>query len=197
MKVFIYDNGYNLNNYIKILNALNIETVISNHPNKSDDCNALLLTGGGDICPAFYGVRPDVYDLYDSITDISETYLIKNFILKNKKILGICKGLQVINVFFGGTLKTIDKPEILNHYSFNKDLFHEIVDANGNRYTVNSMHKQQIDKLGVGLKVNAVSKNGIIEAISHEKYDVFAVQFHPERLSFNDAIKFYKKFLLN
>ena len=102
--------------------------------------------------------------------------------------------MQVLNVFFGGSLETIPDKIISNHYTFAKDIQHEITYNNGDKIIVNSMHKQRINNLGKGLKVEAISCDGTIEAISHDKYKVYGVQFHPERLSEEFCNNFYKKF---
>ena len=194
MKVFIYDNGLKLTNYIKAITNLHSTPILSKDLSKIAECDSLLLTGGGNICPAFYGEKNEEYYEYDYLTDISEFYLIKQCLIKNKQIVGICKGMQVLNVFFGGSLESIPDKIISNHYTFSKDLTHEITYTNGNKIIVNSMHKQRINGLGKGLKVEAISNDGTIEAISHEKYKVYGVQFHPERLSEEFSDNFYGKF---
>lgn len=194
MKVFIYDNGLKLTNYIKAVNYCNSTPILSKDLSKIEDCDALLLTGGGNICPAFYGEKNEEYYEYDYLTDISEFYLIKEFLRKNKQIVGICKGMQVINVFFGGSLENISDKIIGYHYTFSKDINHEITYLNGNKLTVNSMHKQRVKRLGDNLKIEAISKDGTIEALSHKRHKVYGVQFHPERLSVEFCKNFYKQF---
>ncbi len=194
MKVFIYDNGLKLNSYIKAITYCNSTPVFSKDLSKSSDCDALLLTGGGNICPAFYGEKNEEYYEYDYLTDISEFYLIKEFLRKNKQIVGICRGAQVLNVFFNGSLEFVPDKILSNHYTFSKDIEHEITYKNGRKIIVNSMHKQRINKLGDGFIIEASAYDGTIEAISHSKYKVYGVQFHPERLSVDFCKNFYGKF---
>lgn len=194
MKVFIYDNSLKLSAYLKAITYCNSTPVFSKDLSKSKDCDALLLTGGGNICPAFYGEKNEEYYSYDYLTDISEFYLIKEFLKDNKQIVGICRGMQVLNVFFGGSLEFIPDKISLNHYTFSKDVEHEITYKDKSRIIVNSMHKQRINRLGENFIVDAISNDGTIEAISSSQYKVYGVQFHPERLSVDFCKNFYKKF---
>ncbi len=194
MKVFIYDNGYILSSYVKAVLSVNSTPILTKDLSKFNECDALLLTGGGNICPAFYGEALKPYDNCDYLTDISEMYLLKECIKNNKQVVGICKGMQVINVFFNGSLESIPNSAINTHYTFSKDILHKITLKNGESVTVNSMHKQRIKVLGNGLQIEAYSKDGTIEAISHKHHKVFGVQFHPERMNIEICKKFYSKF---
>ncbi len=194
MKVFIYDNGYKLTSYIKAVLSVNSTPILTKDLSKLNDCNALLLTGGGDICPAFYGESVNLYGNYDYLTDIAEFYLLKECIKTKKQVVGVCKGMQLINVFFNGSLDSLPDDRLSNHYTFSKDVSHQITLKNGNTFTVNSMHKQRIKNLGDNLQIEAVSSDGIIEAISHKSYKVFGVQFHPERMDLDILKKFYSHF---
>ncbi len=194
MNVFIYDNGYKLTSYVKAVLAVNSTPVLTKDLSKLKECDALLLSGGGDICPAFYGEALNPYGNYDYLTDICELYLLKECIKTKKQVVGICKGIQVINVFFNGTLHGVPNNVISNHYTFSKDVLHNITLKNGKTFTVNSMHKQRIKNLGNDLQIEAVSDDGTIEAISHRRYKVFGVQFHPERMDLDILKKFYSNF---
>ena len=194
MKIFIYDNGYNLTNYVNAVKKCNCTPILTKNLIEHQFCDALLLTGGGDIHPSFYGEPPLDYIYYNTQTDISEMYLLNAFLKKNKQIIGVCKGMQVINVYFGGTLEYIYDPQLNNHYALNKDVKHIVFDNLKNKKIVNSSHKQRIKNLGYGLNIEERSKDGTIEAISHKKYKVYGVQYHPERLSEYEMLSFYKKF---
>ncbi len=192
MKVFVYDNDLILTNYIVALKSANLTPVFTKDLSKIDDCDALLLTGGGNIYPAFYG-KPDLFDNYDYLTDISEFYLLKRALFSKKPIVGVCKGMQVINVFFNGTLEDVNSKDIKNHYTFEKDLYHEIITKDNKRLIVNSMHKQRIKDLGESLVGEAPPPDKTIEAISCKTYKILGVQFHPERMNNQACIDFYKK----
>ncbi len=199
MKVFVLDNGRNLTNYINALKECKCKVVFSKNIEKSKRCDALVLTGGGDVLPYFYGQNKSSSDNVDVNLDISEFTLIKNFVSSGKKILGICKGMQILNVYFGGTLyKNIP-------YHFNKkyDLYHTVRVENpcflsqlySNKFIVNSAHKQAINKLGENLTVLAKSNDDIIEAIKHKTLPIIATQFHPERLAENFRKPFFNYFI--
>lgn len=146
-------------------------------------CDGLVLTGGiNDVNPKYYNEEPIKekeykYDEYPLIKNI-----VNLFVNANKPILGICAGLQEINVIFGGTLHQ----KIPNHYL--RDGSKHIIEVKGNTLLydiyskntieVNSYHKQAIKDLAKGFKISAISKDGIIEGI--EKDNIIAVQWHPE-----------------
>lgn len=138
---------------------------------------ALLLSGGGDMHPAFYGQPLTHSKSIDINRDRLELCMLEAFLTLRKPVLGICRGLQVINVYFGGTL--------LQHMdghsqTDDKDSLH-IVEWLGKTVEVNSAHHQAVDSLGKGLSVSAVSSDGIIEAVSHDSLPIHAYQWHPER----------------
>ena len=159
------------------------------------DMDGLLITGGEDINPKLYS-QDDVKshrlsDEYDNF----EIELIKAFHKLNKPIFGICRGLQIINVAFKGTLyQDIDKDyqdlkrRHLHNYHKGK-LSHRVKIAEDSfldhiyhkkEMMVNSYHHQAVKDLGEGLKVSAYSDDGLIEAFEAEK--IIAVQWHPEKI---------------
>jgi putative glutamine amidotransferase len=166
-------------------------------------CNAIVFTGGEDVHPAVYN-KPDYLPLCypDDISidrDDFEMKLMQHAENEFLPVLGICRGLQFINVYYGGTLI----PDIptwgkYNHSKVNPttDRYHKVsVDVNSWLYsivgkksgTINSAHHQSADRVGKGLVANAFSKDGIIEGL--EKKDpengpfLCLVQWHPERMT--------------
>jgi len=149
-------------------------------------CDGLLLPGGGDIDPSRYGAENTASKDIDPLRDEEELRLAAAFIAAGKPILGICRGHQLINVAFGGTLRQ----HIDGHASINRvDTIHSVHAAPGSflhsiygeHFNVNSAHHQAVDQLGEGLV--AVQWHGeIIEAMSHISLPVYSVQWHPERL---------------
>ena len=151
----------------------------------------LLLTGGGDVLPAYYGKNTDAENI-NIVRDETELNAIDYFIKNSLAVFGVCRGLQILNVFFGGTLKCVPnhlgKGEVYASHpvksTFDKDFPFALV---------NSYHRQAIDKVGKGGKVLLLSFDGVIEAVSFTPY-VFGVQFHPEKAEKRFADYFYGKF---
>ncbi|MBR5439546.1 MAG: gamma-glutamyl-gamma-aminobutyrate hydrolase family protein [Clostridia bacterium] len=200
MKVFIYDNGFNLSNYLIALNNIGVNYVLSKNTSLITTCNALLLTGGGNIIPYLYD-KPVLRTCdYDAHTDVAELYLIKQFVMRKQPIIGICKGMQAINVYFKGTLTNVE-----NHFFSEKSARHYIINSSDSFLTktfnrvieVNSCHVEQLEKVAKCLKVEAVSEDGTVEAIKHKTLPIYGVQFHPERMGVYFSNKFFESLLKN
>jgi len=159
--------------------------------------DGLVLQGGADVSPLTYGEQPlERRWAGDRLRDIYEIELVHEFIDAGKPVLGICRGLQIINVAFGGSLYQDVATQIggaLRHVTDDYERnAHEVSIVPGSglarlypgtaRARVNSIHHQSIKALGRGLSVEARAEpDGVIEAIRHgEKRYVFATQWHPE-----------------
>jgi len=159
--------------------------------------DGLVLQGGSDVSPLTYGEEPlDRRWTGDRLRDVYEIELVHEFIEAGKPVLGICRGLQIINVAFGGTLYQDIETQLPGAMTHVSDAYERhqhdvsIVPDSGlarlypgiARGRINSIHHQSIKVLGRGLAVEARGDpDGVIEAIRHtEKRDVFAVQWHPE-----------------
>ena len=160
-------------------------------------CSGLIIAGRDrDINPRYYGEEPLEGLEYpgDSYEDELDFRLIELFEKSNKPILGICSGLQSLNIYHGGTLKQhIDdhtsKEQLVRHnIDIEEDSF--IYSLYGSKTEVNSIHHQAINKLADGFKVTAVAEDGNIEAI--EKGNLIGVQWHPE---VDYEVDTFKKFL--
>lgn len=147
--------------------------------------HALLLPGGGDIAPWRYGQRNTASRDLEPDRDAWDMALILAFAAAGKPVLGICRGMQSVNVFFGGTLLQ----DIPGHTQIHgADRFHPIRTGSGpfaalEAETVNSAHHQAADRIGDGLRVGQWAPDGIVEAVYHASLPVWGVQWHPERLA--------------
>ncbi len=178
---------------------------LSHSLNNADEfakCNGLVLTGGEDVSPELYG-RPEYtreYVLKEIIPerDYFEFGVIRQALDQKKPILGICRGLQVMNVYLGGTLIP-DIPALL-HSAFHgkisgSDQPHMITIVPDSLLQlvsgvetglVNSAHHQSADRPGKDLKVTAFGDTDIVEAMEWTKSGgqswLLLIQWHPERM---------------
>ena len=145
--------------------------------------DGLLLSGGGDLSADLFGQKKHEKSSEPDIRrDTEEFSLIQAFCAKRKPILGICRGIQVLNVFFGGDLVQ-DIPNHNNNSHIIKLMPDSFLNKTyGNEITVNSYHHQAIGKLAYGFSALAYSKDGVIEAIMHDKLPILGIQWHPERM---------------
>ncbi len=159
-----------------------------------DLCDGLVLTGGPDIHPALFG--EEVKEACGSICqdrDTLEQALYSHALKRDMPILGICRGIQSINVFQGGTLYQdlpTEYPGALVHTCQRPydRVIHDVTlrgairDLLGlERLGVNSIHHQAVKDLGADLEIMAVSDDGVVEAVRHQhKRFVWGVQWHPE-----------------
>lgn len=164
-------------------------------PEINTDYDGLILCGGNDTDPSYYGEQIDGAVNIDYERDKCEFALVKAFVDAKKPVLGICRGCQLINIFFGGTLyqhaETAHKHSSYASY----DLIHPVNAISnsvaeslyGADFTVNSSHHQAIKNLGCGLKITMTSADdGVAEGIEHTSLPIIAVQWHPERMCFSN-----------
>ena len=193
-----FNNRYYLTeHYKKIFDELDVLLfpIISNKNLEKvcNICDGLIVTGSCiDIPPHYYNEKPIVGKNYDIDEFKLDKDAIKLFSDSNKPILGICGGLQSINVYFGGSLnQKIENHNLkdkLHRINVKKDTFlNSIYNESVN---VNSYHKQSIKDVASQFIISAKSDDGTIEAI--EKANITAVQWHPEKM--NDIL-FFKKFI--
>lgn len=191
MKVGIVGRPKDTFRYEQFLSSLNITYTTSLSIGNLSSCQALLFPGGGDITPELFGQSNHGSRNIDTELDILQLRAFQYGLHSNLPILGICKGMQLINVALGGTLIQ-DLSTASLHTAASCDLYHEtVISSNsylhtlyGNNIITNSRHHQGIDKLGENLiAVQHCPLDQCIEAIEHTKYPVWGVQWHPERLS--------------
>ena len=162
------------------------------------ELDGLVLQGGADVSPQSYGeeaLRPEWRG--DRIRDLYEIDLLRAFTDAGKPVLGVCRGAQLINVAFGGTLYqdiATQRPGALVHRNWDiyDQNFHSLRFAPGSglakhyatdrAYKVNSVHHQAVKDLGRDLAIEARAEvDGMVEAVRHTGPDwVLGVQWHPE-----------------
>lgn len=163
-----------------------------------DRVDGIILIGGEDIDPDLFGEEP--HQNIGRIVrkrDDSDLLFMKRAFERDLPILGVCRGMQIMNVFFGGTIiqdipsqvegaighKQASKRGALAHSvevvtPKLKTIFEDEV------FRVNTFHHQSVGMLGEGLTLSAVAKDGVIEAIEHEDHPYcISVQWHPEELA--------------
>lgn len=203
-----------LTNYIEALRENDIEVITTLNIDEAMACDGLLLPGGGDIDPAYYGEEMNGSEEPDRELDKAQRDILDAFVKAKKPILGICRGMQLINIYFGGSLHQDLKTKEIHTVKDKNDSVHSVKsveDGNlfenfyGKSFYINSAHHQGIKKLGAGLKGVLESEDGVCEAVIHEELPIIATQFHPERMSYklrrDDAVvgeeifKYFKSLL--
>jgi len=162
--------------------------------------DGLLLSGGGDIDPRFFGEEPiPGLGEVNLERDEFEIQLIKTFVKMHKPIFGICRGIQIINVAMGGSLyQDLDSQwgkERIQHnqkgpgnQSSHRVILEpgtvlEKIMGNKREIWVNSFHHESIRTVAPALKVNAYAPDGVIEGIEgKQEIQIMGVQWHPERM---------------
>ncbi|MGF6821802.1 putative glutamine amidotransferase [Microbacterium sp. ZKA21] len=159
----------------------------------------IVLMGGEDVDPRLYGVRVDYPGSghHEPRTDSTHIAVVLEAMQHHKPVLGICRGMQVINVALGGTLVQ-HLPTVERHRgAAGSDPFVRTavriesetdLDADVDvAQTVRCTHHQAVDALGTGLRVAAHAADGVIEAVVHESAPLTGVQWHPEHPATADA----------
>jgi putative glutamine amidotransferase len=174
---------------------------------RAEDFDGILFTGGEDVDPSFYGEEKQHENVHaHPPRDEFEFALLEAALARRAPILGICRGAQMINVKFGGTLyqdlKGDAKPQLEHRQTDlgtpRQEATHTVLVTDEESRLggivqgtcrVNSMHHQAVKRLGRGLKVTARSEDGFVEALeAAEEYPfLVAVQWHPEELVNNSS----------
>ena len=186
--LFVYGRRESYQNYTVAMTAVGGLLRFSLEIGEAEGCDGLLLPGGGDLEPWRYGQGNTASRGLEPERDRAELDLLGQFTAAGRPVLGICRGLQTVNVFFGGTLIQ----DLPGHRAVGeRDRLHVVSTAPdplgrlwGKRPVVNSAHHQAVDRLGEGLETIAWAESGFPEALIHTQRPVLGVQFHPERMSF-------------
>lgn len=172
-----------------------------------DEVDGVIISGGSDIDPALYDCYPQ--KKLGNITperDLWELKILEMALRMEKPILGICRGFQLINIYYGGSLKVDvcgnNNESKIPHMALMVPKYYkthklEIKDNtrlakvfDTDEIAVNSYHHQAVDKVGEELTVSAVAPDGYVEAIEDCDYPyLVGVQWHPEMMAEHDPVQ--------
>lgn len=173
-------SGTSIKNCVYRAGGVPVEITSNTELSVLDECTALVIPGGIDVDPALYHEAMNGTAGFNRDRDEFEMALIRYAMKQKMAILGICRGHQLLNVFFGGSL--------VQHMSPGHDFKHpvriaadSVLSYIGEDIVVNSLHHQCVKELGKNMRPIAWSREGEVEAIQHEKRQfVVGVQWHPE-----------------
>ncbi len=211
--------------YLNAIERAGGTPVLVGRPDKEEvarlvaSCDAVFLTGGDDVVPELYGAEksPLCGKIDPSERDRVEWDILDQAFARQMPILGVCRGMQVLNAYGGGTLYQDIQGEKVNaiKHDFHKDengnklrrdlvahdiniisgtLFHDIVGES--KISVNSLHHQGVRNLAMKFKQSGSAPDGLIEAIEHTEHPFcIGVQWHPEELSSDASANIFSSFI--
>ena len=197
--IFVFGTERRYANYKRAVEAAGGKIRFSTDLADAHGCRALLLPGGGDLEPWRYGQGNTASGGLEPERDEAEFRLLEQFTAAGKPVLGICRGVQAINVWFGGTLRQ----DLPGHRAVGgADSFHRVhtepsflSDICGTDCPVNSAHHQAVDRLGRGLQAAQWSEDGVTEGLFCRETPVWGVQWHPERMPGRTGACLFRAFL--
>lgn len=211
-RIVLPEIGQNLSNYTGAIYAAGMEPVVVSFHHiqmkekipfqkeyidcadvRAENYDGLLIPGGEDINPEFYGEKNTASHPGEREMDELQLAMLDGFVSAKKPVLGVCRGLQLINVYFGGSLiqnlpfacrhmGPLDKPDFIHWCRAREGSWMEKL--YGEEFPHNSSHHQGVKTLGEGLEADswALPWNDVIESLHHTSLPVYAVQWHPERM---------------
>lgn len=192
MRIAIIGRTADTENYVRYVKDASIEPIVTLNMKEAACCDGLILPGGGDITPAFFGERNDGSGNIDTELDILQFQALELAIGKSMPVLGICKGMQIINVGLGGNLiQNLSSTSCDIHRYENGDKYHSSIilqgtwlyELYGQAAVINSAHHQAVKRMGNGLyAIQWCTDDQCVEALSHETLPIIGVQWHPERI---------------
>lgn len=201
MKIGITENKkyHDYHDWIKGNDSFEVVKLSGETDEKIEHCDGVILSGGVDIHPKYYEQSihyPNAPEKgFQTHRDDFEFSVLEKSLQRNIPVLGICRGLQLINVYFDGTLVRDLGNKNSTHQAHEHDRKHSVKVESGTTLhdiakvdsgIVNSAHHQAIDKLGKDLAVNSYSEDGVIEGVEWKNKSnrsfMLALQWHPERM---------------
>ena len=182
-------------NYFAALRAAGAEPVAAWGTFDITRLGGLLLPGGGDVEPSRYHRENRGSANIDPALDEGQLAALDAFVKAGRPVLGVCRGHQLINVYFGGALiqdiatreDHVAKDEKDNRHDTTARPGCFLAMLYGEAFRVNSSHHQAVETLGAGLRAVQWAPDGIVEALCHETLPIHAVQWHPERMCLEHA----------
>ncbi len=161
---------------------------------RTDGSAALVVLGGEDIAPEFYGATRGyrAEGAHVESADEAQIALVQRAITRGTPLLGVCRGHQIIDVALGGTLLQdlgeahdhrndgVPITSVMAEHSVDISASSRLLGRFAPSLVTRSAHHQAVDALGAGLRVAAHAHDGLVEAIEHESSPLLGVQWHPE-----------------
>lgn len=183
-------------NYVAAVTASGMKATVSLELPEHTDYAAydgLILPGGADVDPIRYGQPLNGSRGIDPELDNAQFAILDAFVRAGKPILGICKGHQVINIYFGGDLiQDLPQAQSDRHRYDTEDKVHLthtkegswLSSLYGTNFATNSAHHQAVDCPAPGFQIIQFSDDGVAEAIWHPEFPILSLQWHPERMCY-------------
>lgn len=192
MKVLIAGIPEHTKNYENALALCHVPFGTDLYPPSLSSYGKLLLPGGGDLHPSWFGQTDRGSVSVDRALDRAQLALLHTFLLAGKPVLGICRGMQLLNVYFGGDL--IQDLETADRHRFRKtDQIHSVSclpdsllhGFYGASCLVNSAHHQGCGRIGTDLAVTQTAPDQTVEALEHRTRPVLGVHGIPSGSAFS------------
>ena len=197
VRVIILDTTSDATRVAKCMRRTGFKVTMSNSLKKANPAkyDALVIPGGADVNPKLYGAKRHWLTFgVNTAKDKRQIKAIKKFAKAGKPVLGICRGCQVINVAYRGTLKQ----HIGRHRGFRKVRNVKgwwMYEMFGKRQSTYHSHHQAVGRLGKHIVATSYdSGSGHIEAIQHETLPVYGIQWHPDMKTGSQGLKTFKEF---
>lgn len=190
-RILISGSLGHMDNYVRAVEKAGGVPTAIHAPLEFDGYDGLILAGGEDISPELYGEVNDGLSIgMDKEREESDRMAVEAFIKAGKPILGICRGMQMLAVIFGGNMiQDLGEGCKTHRAEGGVDKFHIVRSEKGTllealygeEFETNSSHHQAVKTVSEDFVVTAYAKDGTTEAIEHKTLDILGVQWHPER----------------